>query len=118
MMPSTCGMMTAVSRDFRVATYSVDSFTLAGCAVLTCTGMACGGPACALFLSLQAEVNKRSELKRTTTTEAQANPNENLCMIHLSERRPVGPKGRDIPSGLLTLDIVDVNSFRRVGNAP
>src|SRR5215471_20081196 len=45
MIPSTCGMITAVSRDFRVETYSVDTSTFSGFAVRTFTGIAWGGPA-------------------------------------------------------------------------
>src|SRR5882724_6217951 len=45
--PSTWGMITAVSRDFRVATYSVVSFTATRRAISTFTGIPAGPWGCA-----------------------------------------------------------------------
>jgi len=56
-MPSTCGMTTAESRDFRVATYSVVSSTFSSAAVFTFTGIACGPATLAALLLSQAIVN-------------------------------------------------------------
>ena len=50
--PSTWGMITAVSRDFRVETYSVVSLTEINFAVSTFTGMPCGPWGCAPWRSL------------------------------------------------------------------
>jgi hypothetical protein len=44
--PSTCGMITADSRDFSVATYSDASLTGTACACSTLTGIAPGPAAC------------------------------------------------------------------------
>src|SRR5258708_345836 len=56
MMPSTCGITTAESRDLSVATYSVVSSTFWSAAVFTLTGIACGPPAFAAPLFPHAEV--------------------------------------------------------------
>jgi hypothetical protein len=50
--PSTCGMITAESRDFSVATYSVASSTGVACATSTFTGIAGGPCASALCVAL------------------------------------------------------------------
>ncbi len=52
--PSTCGIITAESRDLSVATYSVESLTGVGRATCTFTGIAGGPPACALAGALPA----------------------------------------------------------------
>src|SRR6266436_774921 len=60
--PSTCGMITAASRDFSVATYSVVSFTGISFAVCTLTGIPAGpgGAAPRTESPLQAAVNAAS----------------------------------------------------------
>src|ERR1700677_3865453 len=56
MIPSTCGITTAESRDFKVATYSVVSSIFSAFAVCTFTGMAWGASAFASLLLPQPAV--------------------------------------------------------------
>src|SRR5919109_3837943 len=61
--PSTWGMITAESRDFRVATDSVVSSTGTSCATTTFTGIAVGPCACgsvALLQPVAMAISKRS----------------------------------------------------------
>src|ERR1700733_3079566 len=60
MMPSPCGITTAESRDFKVATYSVVSSIFSAFAVCTFTGMACGASAFAALLLPQPAVERSS----------------------------------------------------------